>query len=48
MADDQEYGGGRVTGKSWWTGVDAGDMGGWDLSLLIPVSTSPHFLCGFY
>lgn len=38
MADEQDHGGGRVTGKNWWTGVEAGEMGGWDLSLLIPVS----------
>ncbi|KAI9632841.1 uncharacterized protein MKK02DRAFT_41152 [Dioszegia hungarica] len=36
MADEQDHGGGRVTGKNWWTGVEAGEMGGWDLSLLIP------------
>lgn len=37
VADEPDHRSGRVTGKSWWTGVEAGDMGGWDLSLLLPV-----------
>ena len=36
-ADDTDWGNGQVTGKQWWTGVQPGEMGGWDLSLLIPV-----------
>ncbi|ORY22682.1 hypothetical protein BCR39DRAFT_591218 [Naematelia encephala] len=35
-ADFADRGAGRVTGKGWWTGVDAGESGHWDLSLLIP------------
>lgn len=37
-ADETDWGAGKVTGRQWWTGVDPGEMGGWDLSLLIPVS----------
>jgi len=36
-ADFPDRGTGRVTGKGWWSGVEAGERGGWDLSLLIPV-----------
>jgi len=39
-ADFTEHGVGRVTGKGWWTGVEAGERGQWDLSLQIPVSSS--------
>lgn len=37
-ADFTEHGAGRVTGKGWWPGVEPGDRGQWDMSLLIPVS----------
>jgi hypothetical protein len=40
-ADDTDWGNGQVTGKQWWTGVQPGEMGGWDLNLLIPVSGDP-------
>jgi hypothetical protein len=36
-ADSTGPGEGRVTGKSWWTGVEAGERDHWDMSLLIPV-----------
>ena len=36
-ADFSERHAGRVTGKGWWTGVEPGDKGQWDMSLLIPV-----------
>jgi hypothetical protein len=42
-ADPPDYGAGRVTGKDWWTGVEPGERGHWDLSLLVPVSLSPSF-----
>ncbi|WWC86006.1 uncharacterized protein L201_000877 [Kwoniella dendrophila CBS 6074] len=35
-ADFISQGAGRVTGKGWWTGVDSGENGHWDLSLQIP------------
>ncbi|WWC66743.1 uncharacterized protein I206_100648 [Kwoniella pini CBS 10737] len=35
-ADFISHGAGRVTGKGWWTGVDSGESGHWDLSLQIP------------
>nr|XP_019048953.1 hypothetical protein I302_02733 [Kwoniella bestiolae CBS 10118]OCF27883.1 hypothetical protein I302_02733 [Kwoniella bestiolae CBS 10118] len=35
-ADFMSHGAGRVTGKGWWTGVDSGESGHWDLSLQIP------------
>ena len=41
-ADSTGHGEGRVTGKAWWTGVEAGEKDHWDMSLLIPVS--PHAL----
>lgn len=37
-ADSTGPGEGRVTGKSWWTGVEPGERDHWDMSLLIPVS----------
>jgi hypothetical protein len=37
-ADSTGQGEGRVTGKHWWTGVEAGQRDHWDMSLLIPVS----------
>ena len=40
-ADSTEHGAGRVTGKLWWTGVEPGERGQWDMSLLIPVRYSP-------
>lgn len=36
-ADFSEKGAGRVTGKGWWTGVEPGESGHWDLSILAPV-----------
>ena len=38
-SDFASSGTGRVTGKGWWTGVEAGESGHWDLSLAIPVSS---------
>ncbi|WWC99400.1 hypothetical protein V866_006303 [Kwoniella sp. B9012] len=35
-ADFISHGAGRVTGKGWWTGVDSGESGHWDLSLQVP------------
>ncbi|KAK4688054.1 hypothetical protein P7C73_g2050, partial [Tremellales sp. Uapishka_1] len=35
-ADFADKGAGRVTGKGWWTGVEPGDKGHWDMSLQIP------------
>ncbi|WVQ93727.1 hypothetical protein IAU59_000804 [Kwoniella sp. CBS 9459] len=35
-ADFSGHGAGRVTGKGWWTGVDSGESGHWDMSLQIP------------
>ncbi|WVR03657.1 hypothetical protein IAU60_000652 [Kwoniella sp. DSM 27419] len=35
-ADFTGHGAGRVTGKGWWTGVDSGESGHWDMSLLVP------------
>ena len=37
-SDFASTGAGRVTGKGWWTGVEPGESGHWDLSLAIPVS----------
>ena len=37
-ADFAEKGAGRVTGKGWWTGVEPGEAGHWDMSILVPVS----------
>lgn len=37
-ADFASKGAGRVTGKGWWVGVEAGDVGRWDMSLMLPVS----------
>lgn len=36
-ADVTNKGAGRVTGKGWWTGVDAGGQGQWECSLQVPV-----------
>ena len=41
-ADAPDHGAGRVTGRSWWTGVEPGDAGHWDMSLTIPVSLNRH------
>ncbi|KAL7420095.1 hypothetical protein Q5752_005060 [Cryptotrichosporon argae] len=35
-ADFADRGAGRVTGKGWWTGVEPGERGQWDMSLQIP------------
>ncbi|WVQ81697.1 hypothetical protein IAT38_003822 [Cryptococcus sp. DSM 104549] len=35
-ADFTDKGAGRVTGKGWWTGVEPGDSGHWDMSIQIP------------
>ncbi|ORX35336.1 hypothetical protein BD324DRAFT_682685 [Kockovaella imperatae] len=35
-SDHAAPGAGRVTGKGWWTGVESGDSGHWDLSISIP------------
>ncbi|OCF45144.1 hypothetical protein I317_00946 [Kwoniella heveanensis CBS 569] len=35
-ADFSGHGAGRVTGKGWWTGVDTGESGHWEMSLQIP------------
>ena len=37
-SDFASSGAGRVTGKGWWTGVEPGEFGRWDLSLTLPVS----------
>lgn len=41
-ADFAEKGAGRVTGKGWWTGVDPGESGHWDMSILVPASCSSY------
>nr|ODN85507.1 hypothetical protein L203_04756 [Cryptococcus depauperatus CBS 7841] len=33
---DNTHGAGRVTGKCWWTGVEPGEDGKWDMSLQVP------------
>lgn len=38
-ADFADKGAGRVTGKGWWTGVEPGEEGHWDLSILAPVGS---------
>ncbi|EIW68957.1 hypothetical protein TREMEDRAFT_62670 [Tremella mesenterica DSM 1558] len=35
-ADSVGHGGGHVTGKNWWTGIEPGQRGQWDMSLQIP------------
>ena len=42
-ADSTERYAGRVTGKGWWTGVEPGEKGQWDMSLLIPVNLTVLF-----
>jgi hypothetical protein len=39
-ADSTGPGEGRVTSKSWWTGVEPGERDHWDMSCLIPVCSS--------
>ncbi|WWD16338.1 hypothetical protein CI109_100764 [Kwoniella shandongensis] len=35
-ADFTNQGAGRVTGKGWWTGVETGESGHWDMSIQVP------------
>lgn len=35
--DFTTHGAGRVTGKGWWTGVEPGESGHWDMSIQVPV-----------
>lgn len=44
-ADPSNQGQGRVTGKSWWTGVEPADRDQWDMSLLIPVRVDVSVIC---
>ncbi|OWZ26626.1 hypothetical protein C354_06775 [Cryptococcus neoformans MW-RSA1955] len=36
QGDFTTHGAGRVTGKGWWTGVEPGESGHWDMSIQVP------------
>jgi hypothetical protein len=44
-ADFMEIGSGRVTSKSWWTGLESGESNRWDMSVAIPVSDGMANCC---
>lgn len=43
QGDFTTHGAGRVTGKGWWTGVEPGENGHWDMSIQVPVRSSFYF-----